>query len=45
MSIDKMHIRHCMLYEYNLKKKAKQATKSIHSAYGVDVLDVRKEML
>ena len=41
MSIDKMHIRHCMLYEYNLQKNAVQAAKSIQSVYGVDVSDKR----
>lgn len=41
MSADKTHIRHCMLYEYNLKKNATQATNSICSAYGEHVLDVR----
>ena len=41
MSIDKMHIRHCMLYEFNLKLNASQATKSICSVYFDDVLDVR----
>ena len=41
MSTDKMHIRHCMLYEYNLQKTATQATQSIQSAYGVDALQVR----
>ena len=42
MTIDKVHIRHCMLYEFHLKKKnAVQATQSICSAYGDSVLDVQ----
>lgn len=44
MPIDKVHIRHCMLYEYNLQKNEKNATqaaKSIQSVYGVNALDVR----
>ena len=42
MPIDKMHIRHCMLYEFNFKKKkVSQATKSICSAYSDEVLDVQ----
>jgi histone-lysine N-methyltransferase SETMAR len=36
-----MHIRHCILFEFNLKKNATQATQSICSAYGEDALDVR----
>ena len=39
--VDKMHIRHCMLYKFNLRKNATQATKSICSAYGDDALDIR----
>ena len=41
MSTVKMHIRHFMIYEFNLKKNATKATESICTAYGTDALDVR----
>ena len=36
-----MHLRHCMLYEFHLKKTATKATESICFAYGTYALDVR----
>lgn len=41
MPFDKIHIRHCMLFQFNLKNNATQATKTICSVYGEDALDVR----
>ena len=42
MSNEEVYIRHCMLYEYNLGRKATEATKNICYVYGEDALDVRK---
>ena len=41
MSPNKLNIRYCVLYEFNLKKNATQATNSICLVYGDNVLDVR----
>ncbi len=41
MAVDKQHLRHCMLYEFHLKKSAVEATKTICFAYGENVLEVR----
>ena len=41
MSVDKLHLRHIMLYEYNLKKNGTQATNSICFVYEDDALEVR----
>ena len=38
---DKMHIQHCMLYEFSRNKTAVEATKSICDAYPECALDVR----
>ena len=39
MSIDKIHIRHCMLYEFKFKKSATKPTKSIFAVYGEDFIE------
>jgi histone-lysine N-methyltransferase SETMAR len=40
MEVDKVHIPHCMLYEFQ-KKNATKATENICSVYGENVLNVR----
>ena len=41
MNNEKMHFRHCMLYEFNLGRNATQATKVICSVYGDNAVTVR----
>ena len=41
MSIDKIHFKHCMLYEYRQGKNGTKATEVICSVNSVDALNVR----
>ena len=41
MCFEKMHFRHCMIYEFWPGKNATKGTKAIFSVYDVNALNVR----